>query len=306
MKRAELKEILRYLPNYKVRFDYFKDRYALMLLSLATDGDVRKQQVKASPFAQLLDKAIVKELMAMSGGGTISANDFDWYWPGEIQCYYLTLGTWDGSACSWNQTSRSGFNLVLQLNFTNQHNGVYRRLVDPACERPFEHNDHPVSKTMHTLAWSRLDIDLDRGVALVEEVQTDWIREARWAYRIAQRDNPRFYWNRDLAKERVITYVEKVLKAYEATWDEAMLAATLWFLRREIGIREIFYHTPETGAAMKRIFYSRLPPRSLYTRLPRKFCFKETGEAPAFIKRKSRSLVARNKLAEAKFHTLTL
>ncbi|MEM1176187.1 MAG: hypothetical protein AAGI27_15355 [Pseudomonadota bacterium] len=304
MNKEETRTILRYFKEYRERFYYFKDRYALLLLNLAADGEISKNDIKASPFAQLLDKTVVKELMSTLGSKAVAPTDLEMYWPKDVQFYYLTLGVWNGTRDRWNQTSRRGYNLVLQLNFSNQHNGLYRRLVDPECERPFEYRCHPVSKTMHTLAWSRMDIDLERGEALIEEIQTDWIREARWAYREALSDNPWFYWNTDLKKERVIRYVEKVLKAHEATWDEAMLASTLWFLRREIGIRKIYYHTHETGAAMKAI-RNRLPPKSLYTRLPKKFCFKETREAPAFIWRKSRSLEKRKKVDEAKFHALT-
>ncbi len=307
MNRNELKEILRYFPKYRTRFDYFKDRYALLLLQLAFADGARKQDIKASSFAQLLDKAVVKELLSMFGGKAVTADDYDWFWPLDVQCYHLTLGTWDGSTCSWNQTSRQGFNLVLQLNFSNQHNAAYRRLVDPGNERPFEFFGHPISKRGHTLAWARLDIDLDRGEALIEEIQNDWLREARWAYREAVREGEScFFWSSDIKAGDVIRYVTDVLRDYETTWDEAMLSATLWFLRRELGITKVYYHTHETGAAMKRIFYRRQPPRSLYTRLPRKFCFEESGDAPAFIRRKSRSLVTRKKLSDARFHSLTL
>ena len=290
-----------------MRFDYFKDRYALLLLQLAFEDGVSKRDIRASSFAQLLDKAVVKQLLSLFGGKAVSADDYDWCWPQDVQCYHLTLGTWNGNDSSWNQTSRQGFNLVLQLNFSNQHDAAYRRLVDPANERPFEFFGHPIAKRRHTLAWARMDIDLDRGEALIEEIQNDWLREARWAYREAMRDGEScFFWNSEIRSEDVIRYVTDVLCDYETTWDEAMLAATLWFLRRELGIRKIYYHTHETGAAMKRIVYRRLPPRSLYTRLPRKFCFEETGDAPAFIRRKSRSLVTRRKLSDARFHSLEL
>ena len=70
-------------------------------------------------------------------------------------------------------------------------------------------------------------------------------------------------------------------------WDEAMLAATLWFLRVELGIRWIFYHTFETGNWLKDMIRSK-PPRSLYTDLPKQFCFQETYNPPAFIMRSRR------------------
>jgi hypothetical protein len=60
-----------------------------------------------------------------------------------------------------------------------------------------------------------------------------------------------------------------------------MLTAALDFLHREIGIHRVFYHTFETGRAFKGIY--RDPPRSLYTTLPRRFCFQPTREAPRML-----------------------
>jgi hypothetical protein len=43
------------------------------------------------------------------------------------------------------------------------------------------------------------------------------------------------------------------------------------------------YHTFETGNRLKQISGSRRPPRSLYTALPRRFCFQETDARPGFL-----------------------
>ncbi len=67
-------------------------------------------------------------------------------------------------------------------------------------------------------------------------------------------------------------------------WDEAMLAATVWFCRNQLGVRRIYYHAFENGNLFKRIERSH-PPRSLYTTLPRRFCFKRTVEAPQMLRR---------------------
>ena len=61
-----------------------------------------------------------------------------------------------------------------------------------------------------------------------------------------------------------------------------MLTAAIRFLVEEIGIHSIFYHSFTTGAAIKRI-RGQLPPKSLYTSLPRQFCFEPVAEAPSFI-----------------------
>ncbi|MGL4666681.1 MAG: hypothetical protein ACRCWR_01975 [Saezia sp.] len=62
-----------------------------------------------------------------------------------------------------------------------------------------------------------------------------------------------------------------------------MLWAGISFLREEIGICDIFYHSFDGGRFLKRIDGNRLPLRSLYTNLPRRFCFAPTQEAPEFL-----------------------
>jgi hypothetical protein len=77
-------------------------------------------------------------------------------------------------------------------------------------------------------------------------------------------------------------YHEKVLQPYAEIWDEAMLAATVQFVRQEPGIRKVYCHTFQSGNRLKHISENR-PPESLYTRLPKRFGFRETDAAPQFI-----------------------
>ena len=56
-----------------------------------------------------------------------------------------------------------------------------------------------------------------------------------------------------------------------------------YFLKEEIGINTIFYHTFEGGNFLKGIDYAKKPPRSLNTSLPKKFCFELTNQYPAFL-----------------------
>ncbi len=307
MQRAELKEILQCLPRYKTRFYYFKDRYALLLLNLAVATETSKKELKSTRFARLLEKDIVKTTLAQCRGRALTGDDFEAYWPARYECYYLTLGAWGSKHWMWNQTSRRGYNLVLQLNFSSEHDEPYRKLVDPEDDRPFEFGGHPVAKgPLHTLAWSRMDIDLAKGEALIEEIQNDWIREALWARRMAVRQRgPYFYWGSKRQNERVIRYVDSILRQHEAIWDEAMLSATIWFLRRELGISSIYYHSHETGASLKKISGS-LPPRSLYTKLPRKFCFAETKDVPGFLHCKTKSALTTKRLDQARFYSIAL
>ena len=302
MQLAEIKEIIECLPKGKTRFYYFKDRYALLLLRLAVVGETSKKSLKQSSFANLLDKEIVKKSIGLSRSSALSAETFDSYWPPRYECYFLTLGIWGSRFGDWNQTSRRGYNLVLQLNFSSKHDDPYRKLVDPEEERPFEFDGHPIAGgSLHTLAWSRLDIDLQRGEALIEEIQTDWIRDALLARRRALHatDKIRFY-GTEMQKDRVIRYVDSVLRQHQETWDEAMLSAAIWFLRKELGIKSIFYHTHESGARLKKI-RSRLPPRSVYSRLPKRFCFRATAERPGFLPPRARPARANPRYDKAQF-----
>ena len=64
-----------------------------------------------------------------------------------------------------------------------------------------------------------------------------------------------------------------------------VLAAAISFLRRELAVERIFYHTYESEFHMKDFDDCWHPPRSLYSRLPRRFCFERTEEAPDFVRR---------------------
>lgn len=182
---------------------------------------------------------------------------------------------------------------MLQLNFSARHDQAYSRLLKPRVRHPFHCDWHPVARGgPATLAWARMDMDLDADEALVEEIQTDWIREAIWTQKVmaACEKDPRpggrytpycvrclDCTSRDLAR-----YLQVTLKPHMRVWDEAMLAATIWFLREEIGIRRIFYHTFEGGCQLKRIT-GMAPPRSVYTKPPRRFRFERTHQSPGFL-----------------------
>jgi hypothetical protein len=61
-----------------------------------------------------------------------------------------------------------------------------------------------------------------------------------------------------------------------------MLSASIDFIHREMGIGTVYYHSHETGGVVKRIDWGQAP-RSLYTQLPRRFCFDKTRTAPEFL-----------------------
>ena len=74
MQLAEVEEIIECLPSSKTRFYYFRDRYALLLLSLYLEGEVSKKELKQSQFGKLLEKDIVRQAMQLSRSSKLSAN----------------------------------------------------------------------------------------------------------------------------------------------------------------------------------------------------------------------------------------
>lgn len=91
-------------------------------------------------------------------------------------------------------------------------------------------------------------------------------------------------WGGKFNTVRLLRCWENDFSAERAHWQEAMLTAALRFLVYEIGMRRIFYHTETTGAFLKNIRGTK-PPRSLYTELPKRFCFDETDTVPELLTR---------------------
>jgi len=137
------------------------------------------------------------------------------------------------------------------------------------------------------LSWCRLDFDLDTGEALIEEIQTDLVRdmqtvaEAAYQARKKKRENFPKYGGR-LKTLPFLRYWENDFSTYQKIWHEATLTAAIGFLFDELGLKTIYYHTHESGAFLKRIDGTN-PPRSLYTKLPKQFCFEKTEEAPELL-----------------------
>lgn len=141
------------------------------------------------------------------------------------------------------------------------------------------------------MSWVRLDLDLDSGECLIEEIQNDWLRNSEWQAKDFEkylRENkeakledyyPQFKGHyRDF-----IRYARDILKSYRSIWAEASLAAAIEFIWKELGEMAIYHHSADTGAVLKGIKGTR-PPKSLYSSLPEKFGFQITEDAPAFLK----------------------
>ena len=278
MNKNLLEEVMACLPKDRTLFRYARGDYALMLLSRVAGDGVRIGDIRQSAYGRLLGKPTVQKLIADTGNGVVSRSDFDYAYVEGRRDFLLTLGCWNEDRRDYNQTSRHSGNLVLQVNFNAGHDREFRRVVGPSGREDFVGWGHPVMQAgdrryfRHTMAWVRMDVDFETDEVLIEEVQTDWLRDAKWYLR-----NLEWYVknNRDRLKEQVVggrvdaavNYVRKTLAPYFRMWDEAALTAAINFVADELGIRCIYYHSFETGNVLKKIRYSQ-PPRSLYTDLP--------------------------------------
>lgn len=271
----------------RVLFRYYKDRYAAMLLEDLLQPRLPIRALREGRFARLLDRPAIKALVASKGDGWLHHDDLLMLWPQAVETYVVTFTSWGSEKSAdrlWNQTSRPRRQLVLQLNFPHLHDERYRRLIFNAGENPFVYTRHPINQEgRNTLAWARFDVDLLAGEALIEEVQNDWIRKVEWALERAFRGYGKF--KEPAARESLKLYAETVLAPHAAIWSEAVLAAVLHLLGHAFGIRRVWYHHFDTGCALKKLQRKKWskPPRSLYTDLPRRFCFELTDEPPEFI-----------------------
>ncbi|MDR2189399.1 MAG: hypothetical protein LBE62_15350 [Azonexus sp.] len=288
-------EIIAYLQGERTVYPYYRDRYGIGLLrhhcQRQPGGRAPVAALRRSAYAGLLEKPRIRAILARCGraidDAALAINDYD----ADQTAFILTLATWGAEKRSnrgWQQTSRPGVNLVLQLNFSGEHARHYRRLGD--VDGVFAYYGHPISRQRNTLAWARLDIDWASGSALIEEIQTDWLREvAALEKRLLERrragaaDNSWLRWGRyDLPLGRALDYCRHLAERYRPIWAEAMLWAAIAFLRDELGFHAIHYHSEDSGRLLKRLNGS-LPPRSLYSDLPRRFCFRPTSDWPDFL-----------------------
>lgn len=315
MNKNEITQILACLPKDMTPFAYVKDGYALMLLSQWVGPGRRIAEIKQSPYQGLLNKPVVRRRLQAAGAGRLTAAGLRFEEADAAEPFILTVGQWDGRSAG-NQTSRRGLNLVLQLNVSAQHQARYRELVRPQRPGLFNYGGHPVLRPgqrpyfTETLAWARIDLDLGLNEALIEEVQSDWVRLVRGALQVLERHPHKREgraWKRRVGGSAtgLRAYAKEVLAMPARIWPEAMLAAAIDFIHRELGIDHIYYHSAEAGAAAKGIDY-RLPPRSLYTDLPRRFCFNKVVRPPTFLVREPAFRAAVRKLQQPYWYQLKL
>jgi len=299
MKLREVNEVIDCLSKDREVFFYYKNRYAEIILKEVLRYTNSIRVIKDSVYSKLLSIKHIKEAIAYCGNGRFESDDIYFDWSADCFPFTVTYTKWGCDKYQY-QTSRRGFSLVVQLNFSNLHAEQYRKFYKPTESCVFNYWGHPVinNKTSdgivksarETLAWARIDLDFNRNEALIEEIQTDWLRLAkRELFRLQEINQSDNNSNSEISAyaseakiENAIEYLSTVLKPYESIWAEAMLACSLNILFNEIGISKIFYHDHVSGRIIKDI-PGRSPPRSLYTTLPRRFCFESSQFGPSFI-----------------------
>ncbi len=284
MKAELLDEVIACLPKGKTHYRYFKGAYAPRLLSLLIDGEAPIRALKSSGLKNLTNHPLVKTVAAKNGDGVISAQDLSAVWQEPSQPFLLSVSRWGGrSNRRWFQTSRFGENLVLQLNLPMEHQRRYKAYVDGTGTDTLNGptSNHPVQRPLNnpnfreTLAWARIDLDFVSNEALIEEIQSDGARYVMWWERRYQRCGC-------VRCKRRLKYT-RWMQAYRAIWAEAMMMAAISFIKDELGIDRVFYHTDRSGWKVKKMEQEWRAPKSLYSDLPKKFAFKRTWAAPEFL-----------------------
>lgn len=311
MKKESADEVIACMSGERTVFHSFRSQYALQLLAMVSRKNSKVADLKKTAFARLLQQDEVRSLLATQGDGKLNPELFANHWRADCLPFVLNLARW-GDNDKWNyQVTRSGCNLVLQLNFTEQHKQVYQNTIRPMGDAVFNYYGHPVArrkKDHHfrdTLAWARIDLDHGSGEALIEEIQSDWVkRVSRTMNIIKQGGNPRLLKHCNCSTEDFYRYARDVMLPFNQLWSEAMLSAALKLVYHDLGLRAIYYHTHESGQRLKQVCGS--PPCSLYSDLPRKFCFQRTTRTPTFIERDRGFQRKRRRIKDVDFYQLAI
>lgn len=299
MKKTTLEWVLKCVDTREKYFNYSKGQYVNYLLKTALKGgELSKKELLNSSFGFLLNKPQIKDLTKNTGSGRLKSETLN-FTDGRDKYFGVSLGKWGESKNhrndSYYQTSCPGENLVLQLNFDLEHDILYHNAFNVKKDgHNFTNSYHPISKKANTMAWSRIDLDFETGEALIEEIQNDWLREVLDVHKRFKEqkkkntDGSKYeHWIVDYVKEYDFEKYVDYVKSYNSYWSEAMLMATIDFIVNDLGIKRVYYHTYESGNYFKGLLEWSRPPRSLYTKLPKSFGFRETQEAPEFWKQNS-------------------
>lgn len=320
MTPEDISLIRQVLPE-TMTFHHYPDRQSPWLLANAMPGDMPVRTLRQGPLARFLDRPLVKPVVAGCGGmlrqrdliavahagramqigglsaGALSALDIAY--ASTWRDYELSFASWGtGRDWAWEQVSRKGGNLVMQLGFPSEHAAILGRHFSAPVRKDFEVASHPIRSTGRpTLAWVRMDVDLASGTALIEEVQSDWLRKVRRKTIRLRRISKRFEraqraYPQSRQLKTLESYEAGLRAAYAQDWAKFAMLATLTLLFDEFAVRDIWMHQPGPGAVLKNI-HGTPPPRSLYTDLPKSFGFRPTHDVPAFLERPCRKALKR-------------
>ncbi|MEM1412043.1 MAG: hypothetical protein AAGH19_06755 [Pseudomonadota bacterium] len=309
MNTRELREVLPALERRVDLYPYRKDNYCLQLLRYGHGPSAAIAELRNGAFGRLMDKPAMRRLAGRCGNGRmdLAQQAMD---DGTEYVFRLSYGLYRGEG-PWCQVSRPGYQLVVQLNFPQAHDVAYREKVKPRHHGPFAFDGHPVNRSgLNTLAWARIDLDPFCGEALVEEVQTDWLREAGDLRKTARTCKGRKGLRWEQARQwldfgtdldAVIDYITSDLAPFHGLWQEALLSACLWLLIERLGYRRVYMHSWETGKVLKRCS----PPRSLYSQLPRKFAMRPVAYGPGLVLAQRQARRALRTLAKPFWYALS-
>lgn len=296
----EAQSLIKQLPD-DLEYFYFRDRESAWLLMQQIEGSASIAELRRTPFGKLLQRPLVRTCIATRGDGKLFAGDLlpaaepdssmpksGWNRPqaAGLEASYastwhdfrLSFDLWNGQTDRLAQVSRPGINIVIQMSFSSDHSAYLGKLHQINTREVFQFEGHPIRIDGNpTLAWSRVDIDTKHKTALIEEIQSDWLRIVRQHVRDLEKRRP------DSEELRIYSqYLEEIEDRYARDWPRAIMLATLKILRSEFGCRSVFFHTPESGVSLKGNYNA---PKSLYTSLPGYFCFSKTDRWPPFIRK---------------------
>ena len=297
MQKEQVKEVIACLGDQRRVFRYFRDRYCIDLIEIEMtrrhQTEMKVAELKACGLNRYVQKTIVADMLKRCANGFVSKCDLQAMWQANALPLLVEMAVWGNAERGWDQTSRNQSNLTLRLNFDQQHDAQYQRLIEPRRDSgPFEYWWHPINThNRRTMSWVRMDIDFDTDEVLIEEIQNDWLRSSSAIWQHIQKARNKYPTvipqdiNPDICGsfENLRYYVEVVLAPYRQIWAEASMLAALRFVHDELGISTVFYHSYETGIKLKRVVGK--PPRSIYTQLPKRFGFTETHEPPELLRR---------------------
>ncbi|MEX0283135.1 MAG: hypothetical protein AB3N23_00840, partial [Paracoccaceae bacterium] len=279
------------LPD-ELAFHYYPDRQSAWLMAQLWHEDRAKVgALRQTRVGKLLDRPLLKPLVARCGGtlrrhdvmALAHADQFGAFddlthageavleacWSETWLDFGLTFTQW-GAGKDWQyaQISREGGSLVIQLGFPTDHAQLMGRYLPVDAREKFEEDYHPIrTEGRPTLAWARVDMDLERGEALIEEVQCDWLRLVKDEVDWLAQSEPQ---SRDTRAHQ--SYQRALFARYAKIWPQAMMLSTLAVLVEQLGMRRIWMHQPTTGAALKGIG-GGLPPVSALFQKPKKLFF---------------------------------